>query len=342
MFSKSSLSKLKNKPQGQGKSLLAVRTGNFYGIKIEKRNSESSSFKRGIVSSPNFYFYNNDTKVLIDFTDFKNTTSKDDIREFFNLNLSGETLTVEQADWSNTQLSSNKISLNGTYTIDKFENDILFADVVQIDNFDTNIKRYDKNYFVETPNFNILLDSSQSYTQKTTIVNSLGANSEKSFKYLGVGLGDYIQFSFSNFKYEVSDYYIDEQGKEILEVIGEIGEQDLTTTNTVLTVFVENYDQIKIDDFDNIILGKCTINLNNDITCIDNQTQLQCECRKNSSSKKIVTFSQNQYCADRARVVKSATAIEQLSSIAANTTNILNSLSSQVTRSNDFRSQLRI
>lgn len=342
MFSKSSLSKLKNRPQGQGKNLLAIRSGDFYGIKIEKRNLETSSFKRGIVSSPNFYFYNNDTKVLIDFTDYKNITTKDDIREFFNLNLTGETLTVEQAQWSNTQLSEQKVSLNGTYTIDKFENDILFADVVNIDNYDPTIKRYDKNYFIETPNFNILLDTTQDSIQRTIIVNSLGSNSQKSFKYLGVAIGDYIQFSFSNFKYEVSDYYLDEQGKEIIEVIGDIGEQDLTSTNTVLTIFVENYDQIKINDFDNTILGRCTINLNNNITCVDNQTRLQCECRKNSLTKKIVTFNENQYCPDRARVVKSATAIEQLSSIAADTTNILNSLNNQVSRLNEFRTQQRI
>lgn len=342
MFSKSSLSKLKNRPQGQGKNLLAVRSGDFYGIKIEKRNLETSSFKRGIVSSPNFYFYNNDTKVLIDFTDYKNITSKDDIREFFNLNLTGETLTVEQANWSNSQLSEKKISLNGTYTIDKFENDILFADVVDIDNFDTSVKRYDKNYFLETPNFNILLDSTQNSIQKTIIVNSLGSNSEKSFKFLGVTIGDFIQFSFSNFKYEVSDLYLDEQGKEIIEVIGDIGEQDLTTTNTILTVFVENYDLIKIEDFDNNIRGRCIINLNSEITCVDNQTRLQCECRKNSSSKKIVTFTENQYCPDKARVVKNITAIEQLSSIAADTTNILSSLNNQVSQLDQFRRQQRI
>lgn len=342
MFSKSSLSKLKNRPQGQGKNLLAVRSGNFYGIKIEKRNLETSSFKRGIVSSPNFYFYDNDTKVLIDFTDYKNVSSKDDVREFFNLNLTGQTLTIDQANWSNSQLSEQKVSLNGTYTINKFENDILFADVVDINNFNTNIKRYDKNYFIETPNFNILLDTSQDSIQKTIIVNSLGSNSEKSFKYLGISIGDYIQFSFSNFKYEVSDYYLDEQGKEILEVIGDIGEQDLTSTNTILTVFVENYDQVKTNDFDNIILGRCTINLNNNITCVDNQTKLQCECRKNSSSKKTVTFNENQYCPDKARIVKNTTAIEQLSAIAADTTNILSSMNNQISRITDFRIQQRV
>lgn len=326
MISKSSLNK-QNRPQGQTKDFVAVRSDAFYGLKFEKKVLETSSFKRGIVASPNFIFYDNYTKVMVDFSDYKNSTSDDDIKEFFSLNLSGTTFTVEQADWLNTQLTDRKINLSGTYTISEFKNRILFANVVDIDNYTTNVSRYDKNYFIDTPNFILLVNSSQADLLVTKITNIFGQNSKNSFKYLGANIGDYISTSLSSKKFEIIDFYLDEEGKEIIEINGELTQQDLSTTLTNITLYVKNKNNIDVNLFDNIALGNCTIANGVNSFCLDNQTELQCNLRTDKINGDTSTFVLNSYCPSQPNTVRQQTAVEKLTVIADNTVRLLNNMS---------------
>ena len=326
MISKSSLNR-QNKPQGQTKDFVAVRSDAFYGLKFEKKILETSSYKRGIVASPNFVFYDNYTKVMVDFSDYKNTISDDEIKEFFSLNLSGTTFSVEQGDWLNTQLTDRKISLSGTYTISEFKNRILFANVVDIDNYTTNVTRYDKNYFIDTPNFILLVNSTQADLLVTKITNILGQNSKNSFKYLGANIGDYISTSLSSKKFEIIDFYVDEEGKELIEINGELTQQDLSTSLTNITLHVKNKSNIDINNFNNTTLGNCTIVNGVNSFCLDNQTELQCNLRADKLNGDSFSFVSNSYCPSQPNNVKQQTAVEKLTVIADNTVRLLNSMS---------------
>lgn len=332
MISKSNISKQQNKPQGQGRDFVPVRSGSLYGLKIEKKVLESSSYKRGIVASPNFLFYDNDTKVMIDFSDYKNSTTDDEIKEFFTLNLTGDTFSVDQGEWVNTEIFKNKISLSGTYTIEEYKNNILFANVSDVPQFESSIKRYDKKYFVDVPNFTILVNSTQDNNPISHIVNKLGKNSKNSFSYLGAIVGDYVSLSISSKKFEILDIFIDEEGKEIIEILGELDAQDLTTSITNVVIYIKNQDFSEIKTLDNVIVGKCNVTKNNVAFCYDNQTQLQCECRKNKNFNEISVFTKSLFCPDTDVIVQRTTSIDQLSEIAKDTRTILNNVTQTLIR----------
>lgn len=286
----------KAQPYSQDTNLIATRSASLYGLKYEKVKKESSSYKRGIVITPNFYFYQNDTKVMIDFSDYKNTIKGDVVEEFFNLTLKGETLTISQGQWINPQLSKTKVSLDGTYTINEYVNNILFVDVVSIKSFNTYIKRYDKNYFTYTPNFDIIYTNNLRNLESTAIVNVFGKNSKNSFSYLGISKGDYVTIQQQKTKYLVQDLKIDDEGKEILTIEGIIAEEDRISKLTNVSVFNANLDNTDITQFSNEKIGRCNVLINDIPTCFNNQSELQCQLRKNSKFEQTSNFSEGNYC----------------------------------------------
>ena len=82
MFPRQKLTRGKSKPQGEGKVLVPVRSGSFYGLNFEQNITETSTVKRGIVATPTLIFNDNFTKVKIDFSDYKNVISEDLINSF--------------------------------------------------------------------------------------------------------------------------------------------------------------------------------------------------------------------------------------------------------------------
>ena len=284
------------KPTGQAKNLVGVRGAGFYGLKYEKLKLEQSSYKRGIVASPNFYFYDNFTKVMIDFSDYKNQIDQEVIDEYFTLSLSGVTFSVSQGDWINDFLTDKKISMSGTYVYSEYKNKILFANVSSVQYYDSNVTRYDKNYFINTPNFIMNLNSIQKNENQTNIVNIFGTNSKNSFKYLGAQIGDYILISNQKQKYQINNISVDQEGKEIITVNGTIPPEDRTSSITDIVLYVENTDNTDISVLSETKIGRCNVLKNGLIFCNDNQTEAQCQLRKNSNNKETASFTQNTFC----------------------------------------------
>jgi hypothetical protein len=326
MLSKPSYTTNKNTPVGQGKNVVLARTGAFYGIKIEGIRQESSSYKRGIVAIPNFYFYDNQTKVMIDFSDFKNSIDQTLVEEFFNLSLTGISMDVTNGQWENLELSSRKITLDGTYTIDSYKGDILFANVIDVPKLDPNINRYDKSYFLNTPDFTLDVSTTQSTTKKFSIVNYLGENSKNSFNYLGVIPGDYIRINNSNSKYEVEDLYSDEEGKEVIVLKGTLSPDDRRTKLTDVAVYCVNDDNVDTSNLDNVEIGKCNINENGIILCFDSNTSLQCQLRNSKLKNKVASFTKDTFCPTESVITQRTTAVDQLTSIAKETNTILSNV----------------
>lgn len=330
MLSKPPYKTNKNVPVGQGKELTLVRTGTFYGLKIEGVRQENSSYKRGIVAIPNFYFYDNQTKAMIDFSDFKNVIDQTLVSDFFDLSLDGVTMDVKSSRWENLELSKKKISLDGTYTIDKYLNNILFVNVIEVDNIDSTINRYDKSYFTDTPEFVLDVSTSQPDTAKFSITNHLGENSKNSFNYLGVIPGDYIKINKSNSRYQVEDLFSDEEGKEVLILKGTLSQEDRITSLTDVSVFTTNPDKLNTNSFDNTKTGRCNITENGVVLCYDSHTRLQCELRKNKVKNIISAFSEGNFCPQETTTIQRQTAVDQLTQIARDTNTILSNMSSRI------------
>lgn len=338
MISNASYNQKNNKPTGQAKNIVAIRGGSFYGIKYEQVKLEPSSYKRGITVSPNFYFYDNFTKVMVDFSDYKNTVSQSTIDEFFTLTLSGMTFTVSEGEWINDSLTSKKISMSGTYSLSEYKNNILFANVSSLTYYDTNINRYDKNYFVNTPNFVLSLSTNQKTKTQTNIVNRLGKNSKNSFSYLGAEVGDYIEISRQKTKYQIANIKIDEEGKEIITINGLIPEEDRTTSLTDFVLYVDNFDRTNVDLFNKEKTGRCTVSKDGIIICLDNQTEAQCQLRKNSNFKETASFAENVYCTQADDVSRSLSPTELLTVIAQQNSNMISRL--QNTTNTTFNSRV--
>jgi hypothetical protein len=312
-----------NKPNGQAKTLVAIRSGSFYGIKYEKVKSEPSSYKRGIVASPNFYFYDNFTKVMVDFSDYKNTIKQDIVDEFFNLTLSGATFTVSEGDWINDSITSKKISMSGTYTFTEYKNNILFANVASLSYYDTNVQRYDKNYFVATPNFILSVSTVQNAKNQTNIVNILGKNSKNSFSYLGAQIGDFIEILNLKSKYQIANITVDEEGKEIVTVNGTINEQDRTTSLTDFILYIDNFDKTDVNSFNREKIGRCSVSKEGVLICLDSQTEAQCQLRKNSNFKETATFTENSFCIQPEDISRELSPTERLTIIAEQNSRLL-------------------
>lgn len=289
------------------KNLVLARTGLFYGLNYIKVKEEKISSNRGITSTPNFLFYDNNTKVMIDFSDHKNTTTKEELDLFWNLLVEGMTFGIYDAELVN---SNNKIKydLSGTYTFSSIEDMVIFANVNSIEKITPDLNLYSKDDFVNLPNFiftNIIEPEKKETI--TAIVNSLGKNTKNSFNYLGLKIGDYVQLQGKQNKFEVADYSLDSEGKEIIKIYGDITEEDRTTTKTFIGLFVEkkNEDTIDVDVTDTTV-GVCYERENGVVvSCTSNNTNTQCLLRK--STTKEVEFISGIECTVEEQTVQTQT-----------------------------------
>jgi len=311
--------------QKSGKNLVLARTGLFYGLQYYPVKEEKNSINRGITSTPNFLFYDNNTKVIIDFSDFKNVTSRQEIESFWKLIQAGMSFTVVNGELYN-QTKSTTYDVSGTYVFRKIENLVIHADVTTVTSIDTKINLYSKTEFTNTPNFEFSYIISPSIQQKKTkIYNKLGPHSKNSFTFFGATVGDYIQIQNYNIRYQILEMAIDSEGKEIITIDGLLTEEDRTSSKTFVALYIEkkNTKDIEINPADEII-GSCTA-LTNGLTvlCLNNQTQSQCLCRLNDTEE--VLFNVDGQCVDPTTTETSPpTSTDLLTDIAQNLVNIIN------------------
>jgi hypothetical protein len=268
----------------------------LYGLNYVKEKEEKISANRGIVSTPNFLFYNNNTKVIIDFSDASNTTSKEELQNFWNLLVEGMTFSINDAEIVNSN-AKPKNDLSGIYQFTNFEDSLIFADVVSIENISENLNLYNKTDFVALPNFifNNIIEPVKT-TPITNIVNNLGKNSKNSFSYLGIKVGDYIQIQAKQNKFEVIDYSIDSEGKEVVKVFGDITEENRTTSKTFIGLYIHKINESVIDvDITDEVIGSCqTIENGVVVSCTSNNTNSQCQLRQQGTNS--VLFTANEEC----------------------------------------------
>jgi len=266
----------------QENNLVLARSSIFYGLKYTKVEQDKNSANRGVVSTPNFLFYDNNTKVMIDFSD-KTNINKQEIIDFWKLTKDGVTFSLENAEiyLDNTKKSHD---LGGIYTFKNFENNIVFADVVSVNNVSSILNLYQKDQFSSLLNFkHSSIITQEPQEQETLIVNSFGVLSKNSFKYLGAYSGDYIQLQSKSGKFKILDISVDSEGKETVKVSGFIAEENRVDTKTFVGLHLKKNNSVIIPaDTTDTIVGSCTYSDENGIivACLDNNTEYQCKLRQ--------------------------------------------------------------
>lgn len=270
---------------GTQENLVLARSSIFYGLKYTKVEIDTNSINRGVVSNPNFLFYDNNTKVVIDFSD-KNNRNQSEIFNFWNLTENGVTFSVSNAEIYNDNTKQSN-DLNGVYTFKNFENFLIFADVVSVNNPSPNKNLYQKTDFVSTINFKHAEPKpKQPLEDETLIVNYFGVNTKNSFKYLGAQPDDYIQLQSKSAKYKILNITVDSEGKELIKVAGSIADEDRIDTKTFVGIHVrKNNTQVIPKDLTDTVVGSCTYSGPNGIivACLDNNTEYQCKLRQTDS-----------------------------------------------------------
>lgn len=312
----------------KAKNLVLARTGLFYGLKYVKVKEEKISSNRGLTSTPNFLFYDNNTKVMIDFSDYYNTVPKEELTTFWNLLTAGMTFAVSDGDLLDSNSKTN-YDVSGVYSFTNIEDSIIFASVVTTENISPNINLYKKEDFSNLPNFifNTIIEP-EKLEPITSIVNSLGKNTKNSFNFLGLKTGDYIQLQGKQNKFEVADYSLDSEGKEIIKVYGEFAEEDRTNTKTFIGLYVEkkNEDVFDVDITDEVV-GSCEIIDNGIIvSCTSNNTNGQCLLRKSPTTS--VDFNAGNVCIAEQQTINTTT--DTLTNIVNQQNEMLAKLTAQV------------
>ena len=181
------------------------------------------------------------TDFIFDYSSKTNEDKYQDVVTLLKLKKSGITFDISNAEYYNPE---NNISANfsGTYTLSKFlGNDKIVLSNVSGATWDSKQKLYKDNYFKGNVLMGLTLPAGATGHYKIT--NQLGYTSSESFSKMGAVAGDFLKIVAvtggvnENKLYEILEFDIDYQGKEILTVDREIPEIDLTGEIVSITLF---------------------------------------------------------------------------------------------------------
>jgi hypothetical protein len=264
--------------------LILVRSGVFYGLVIENKKTEANSINRGLTSTPTIIYYSGNTKCLIDYGNQTNADAEKTVSDFFTQIDPGTTIYIINGYYKDPT-SEKTADVSGTYTFRKFANGVVSADVVSVNGLSASINRYDKLKFEQIP---YVLSASLNTTdeQKTIVKNRFGVNTKNSFNYLGVKVGDYVKINTMTKPSKITEINIDSDGNEYIILEDLLESLDLTSTETVVTVYASTIDSFNyvpdVLEDKAIGVGACIEIQNNVIiACTNNNTITQCRLRSN-------------------------------------------------------------
>lgn len=265
--------------QTQKEKLILSRSSLFYGVVIEKYKIDKITLNRGIVSTPSFVFYSNNTKCLIDYTTQTNPDMETSVSDFFNQIDKGTSLTISNAYYNDVNLDESA-DLSGSYVFNGYYDGIVEADVTSVTTLNSKINRYSKTNFEQIPYITSNTVREQTIS-KTIIKNKMGKNTKNSFNYLGVKIGDYIRLTGLSSPLKVLEISVDVDGNEFLEVQGVLEEQDYTSRRIKIELYIPVVDAIQTNpNLEETETGACLEYSGGVIvSCTDNHTVSQCRAR---------------------------------------------------------------
>lgn len=320
--------------------LVLVREGFLYGLSVEKYKSEKSSLNRGITSTPNFVFYSNNTKCLIDFTNQTNQDLDSVISDFFNQIDIGTSFTIYNGLYEDPNLKVTA-NLNGTYTFRGIYNGIIEADVVSVTSLSSRINRYDKTKFEQIP---YIIPTTFKTTDNNTIIkNRFGKDTKNSFNYLGVKIGDYVKITDIQYPAKILDINIDSDGNEYIIVDQDISVIDLVNTKTVVLIYIPVIDSYSTEpDIKETDVGACIEYQNGVIVnCTNNNTISQCRMRASGTNNITTEITVGTFCStpetDTAIQTDTTNNLIQITSNLVNAVTSINNISGPVLKNNNSK-----
>lgn len=289
----------KSYTQRDKRSFYLVASDVYFGLKFLKKETFSDKTKRGILTTPTFFYYDNQQKVIIDYSNSKNQDDLSYIFSFFSEMQNGVTFAVTDANFVQDSLNLNA-NLSGIYQFSSIENSKLIkANVVSINNLENKKDNYNFNFFTKTPQLSRggVLSKKQ---QKNNIIKNTLTTGLYSFKRMGINVGDYIDFSGTltnpKRKYKVIDLYVDNDGFETLQVDYSLEDEDLIGESVIVNVYFEGETKEEVD-LSKKTYGSCRF----EGICFNAQSEFMCNKRAKLLNATLNSYTSNDSCEDLAQ-----------------------------------------
>jgi len=264
--------------QKDTRSFYLVANDVFYGLIFSSTQNFNFKKNRNLLTIPSFLFYDNQDKVIIDYSNSKNEDDLSYIKSFFNSLTPGITFTVEDALYvdDKSQINAN---LSGIFTFSSFEQGkIIKAEIVSSSRLPDTNDSYLSKFFTQVPQLFKSSSTLSSKQQKQNIVKNSLSGGIYSFNRMGIQIGDYIEFGGTEFnddkKIKIIDMFIDADGFENLLVDEEIINENLIGQPILLNLFYAG-DRESNPNLNDKTYGVC-VSLSN-TSCINVQNKFLCD-----------------------------------------------------------------
>lgn len=288
--------------QKDTRSFYLVASDLFYGLVFSSSQNYTYKINRSIVTNPSFVFYDNQTKVLIDYSNSKNNDDLYFIQSFFNSLSSGITFEYSNATYVE-DASDLKSNLSGIYTFTSFEQGkIIKANVTSVTNVNSKKDSYFSKFFTKPPQISKASGTVSSTQQKKNVIKNTLSKGLYSFEKMGVRIGDYIEFTGmennSNKKMKVLDIFTDSDGFETIQVDVNLTDEKLIGSPILVNLYLtgESTTKIIIDDKS---YGSCILTYSDkNSICIPCQNAFLCNERRKQLNAYSSSYVPNATCDD--------------------------------------------
>jgi hypothetical protein len=274
----------------------------FFGLVFASTQNYYYKINRTLVSKPSILLYDNQTKVIIDYSNSRNADDLSFVSSFFNSLQSGMTFSISSATYLEDG-PNVKANLSGIYTFKSFEQGkIVRGDIVSTTTLSTKKDSYYSKFFTDTPQIAKASGSVSSVQQRKNIIKNTLSSGMYSFKRLGVRIGDYIDFSGTENnqwkKVKVLDLFTDTDGFEVIEVDTDITDEDLVGEPVLVNLYLEGESDTNVDGNDKTY-GTCLLRFNTTTTsCIPCQNSFLCDKRTKQLKALSSIYTENTTCED--------------------------------------------
>lgn len=256
---------------------ILVKTLDSYGINIISSYTDFDLIGKRLNSSPLVYYYNSNTKAIIDYSQTESQDDLDYLSIFLQGITTGNTFSVTQGYYVKEQdgITSN---VNGVYTFQSSVNDnLILADVVSLSAFNSGEYRYERDYFVDPPQ----LDLNAGFTGDTAYVIKSVTN-QGDIEGLGLYEDDLVEISYTGNTANTIRYYVERvetssEGEELIFVKNPLVSDNRIGQLTTLKVYVRGNPPIDLLSADKTKNGAAKTYTNDGVylDCFENQNELQ-------------------------------------------------------------------
>jgi hypothetical protein len=300
--------------QKDTRSFYLVANDVFYGLIFSSTQEFYFKKNRNLLSIPSLLFYDNQNKVIIDYSNSKNEDDLSYVSSFFNSLTPGITFTIQDALYVDDK-SQIQANLSGTFSFTSFDQGkIIRAEVVSTSRLIESNDSYFSKFFTQVPQLFKSSSTLSSKQQKQSIIKNSLSNGIYSFKRMGIQVGDYVEFggttSNDNKKLKVIDLFTDADGFENILADEEIISEDLIGQPVLLNLFYTG-DKQSNPNLNDKTYGVCMSNA----TCTQAQNEFLCKEIIEKNQQTFLYYSPNQECQDeleeRNRFMQQLDGVEQ-------------------------------